>query len=41
MAELGYLSQHLDEAVIYLLRPLVRLGMDLPYGGCPRSEPTA
>jgi hypothetical protein len=35
LAELGYLSQHLDEAVIYLLRPLVRLGMDLLYGGLP------
>ncbi len=35
LAELGYLSQHLDEAIIYLLRPLVRLGMDLLYGGLP------
>jgi SLOG cluster2/TIR domain len=35
LAELGYLSQHLDEAVIYLLRPLVRLGIDLLYGGLP------
>jgi hypothetical protein len=35
LAELGYLSQHLDEAIIYLLRPVVRLGMDLLYGGFP------
>jgi hypothetical protein len=35
LAELGYLSQHLDEAIIYLLRPLLRLGMDLLYGGLP------
>jgi hypothetical protein len=35
LAELGYLSQHLDEAIIYLLRPIVRLGMDLLYGGLP------
>jgi hypothetical protein len=35
LAELGYLSQHLDEAIIYLLRPVVRLGMDLLYGGLP------
>ena len=35
LGELGYLSQHLDEAIIYLLRPLLRLGMDLVYGGLP------
>jgi hypothetical protein len=29
----GYLGQHLEEAVIYLLRPLLRLGTDLVYGG--------
>jgi SLOG cluster2/TIR domain len=38
LAELGYLSQHLDEAIIYLLRPLLRLGMDLLYGGLPPKE---
>jgi hypothetical protein len=32
---LGYLRQHLDETVIYLLRPLLRLGMDLLYAGLP------
>jgi hypothetical protein len=35
LAELGYLSQHLEEAIIYLLRPLLRLGIDLLYGGRP------
>ena len=35
LAELGYLSQHLEEAIIYLLRPLLRLGVDLLYGGRP------
>jgi hypothetical protein len=45
LAELGYLRQHLDEAIIYLLRPLLRLGMDLLYAGLPpkrnRAEPRA
>lgn len=35
LAELGYLQQHLHEAFIYLLRPLVRLGADVMYGGWP------
>jgi hypothetical protein len=35
LAELGYMSQHLEEAIIYLLRPLLRLGVDLLYGGLP------
>lgn len=30
---LGYLTQHLEEALIYLLRPLLRLGVDIMYGG--------
>ena len=30
---LGYLPQHLEEASIYLLRPLLRLGADIMYGG--------
>jgi SLOG cluster2/TIR domain len=38
LAELGYLRQHLDEAIIYLLRPLLRLGMDLLYAGLPPKE---
>jgi hypothetical protein len=33
LAALGYLPQHRDEALIYLLRPLLRLGADLLYGG--------
>ena len=35
LAELGYMSQHLEETIIYLLRPLLRLGVDLLYGGLP------
>lgn len=35
LAGLGYLPQHQDEALIHLLRPLVRLGADLLYGGRP------
>ena len=35
LARIGYLPQHQDEALIYLLRPLVRLGADLLYGGRP------
>jgi SLOG cluster2/TIR domain len=38
LAELGYLRQHLDEAIIYLLRPLLRLGLDLLYAGLPPKE---
>jgi hypothetical protein len=38
LAGLGYLSQHLDEAIIYLLRPLLRLGMDLLFAGPPPKE---
>lgn len=30
---LGYLPQHLEETLIYLLRPLLRLGADVMYGG--------
>lgn len=30
---LGYLEQHRDEALTHLLRPLVRLGVNLLYGG--------
>ncbi len=33
LTALGLLPQHLDEALIYLLRPLLRLGADLIYGG--------
>lgn len=33
LAALGYLTQHQDEALIHLLRPLLRLGADLMYGG--------
>jgi len=33
LGSLGYLPQHLEEAVIYLLRPVLRLGADLVYGG--------
>lgn len=35
LAALGYLPQHQDEALIHLLRPLLRLGADLMYGGRP------
>ncbi len=35
LAALGYLTQHQDEALIHLLRPLLRLGADLLYGGTP------
>jgi hypothetical protein len=38
LARLGYLPQHQDEALIYLLRPLVRLGADLLYGGRPPKK---
>jgi SLOG cluster2/TIR domain len=38
LAELGYLRQHLDEAIIYLVRPLLRLGMDLLHAGLPPKE---
>jgi SLOG cluster2 len=41
LAELGYLHQHLEEAIIYLLRPLLRLGMDLLYGGIPPKRDNA
>jgi hypothetical protein len=42
LAALGYLPQHQDEALIYLLRPLVRLGVDLIYGGTPpQREPSS
>jgi hypothetical protein len=41
LAELGYLRQHLEEAIIYLLRPLLRLGMDLLYGGIPPKRDNA
>jgi len=30
---LGYLPQHLEEAIVHLLRPLLRLGADIMYGG--------
>jgi len=35
LASLGYLPQHQDEALMHLLRPLLRLGADLLYGGKP------
>ena len=35
LAALGYLRQHQDEALIHLLRPLVRMGADLLFGGLP------
>lgn len=35
LAERGLLPQSQDEAMIHLLRPLVRLGADLLYGGLP------
>ncbi len=39
---LGYLPQHLEEASIYLLRPLLRLGADIMYGGSlPKREDLA
>jgi hypothetical protein len=38
LAALGYLPQHQDEALIHLLRPLLRMGADIVYGGTP---PTA
>ena len=39
---LGLLPQHLEEASIYLLRPLLRLGADIMYGGSlPKREDLA
>lgn len=38
LAALGYLPQNQDEALIHLLRPLVRLGADLMYGGRPPKQ---
>ena len=35
LAALGYLPQHQDEALIHLVRPLLRLGGDILYGGLP------
>lgn len=35
LAALGFLPQHQDEALIHLLRPLLRLGADLLFGGKP------
>lgn len=36
---LGYLPQHMEEALVYLLRPLLRLGADILYGGkLPKRE---
>ena len=36
---LGYLQQHMEEALVYLLRPLLRLGADIMYGGrLPKRE---
>lgn len=35
LASIGALEQHQDEALIHLLRPLLRLGADLSYGGIP------
>jgi hypothetical protein len=35
LASMGTLEQHQDEALIHLLRPLLRLGADLSYGGLP------
>ena len=42
LAPLGFLPQHRDEALIYLLRPLLRLGVDLLYAGRlrPRAAPS-
>lgn len=41
LARIGYLPQHQDEALLHLLRPLVRLGADLLYGGTPPKRPGA
>lgn len=38
LAELGLLPQNQDEALIHLLRPLIRLGADLMYGGRPPKQ---
>lgn len=38
LASLGYLPEHMEEAVIYMLRPLLRLGADVMYGGNPPVE---
>ena len=38
LAAIGALPQHQDEALIHLLRPLIRLGVDLYYGGLPPKE---
>lgn len=38
LAGIGYLPQHQDEALIHLLRPLLRLGADLLYGGRPPNR---
>lgn len=35
LAAIGLLPQHQDEALIHLLRPLLRMGADLLYGGRP------
>lgn len=37
LASVGYLPQHQDEALIHMLRPLVRMGADVLYGGYPPS----
>ena len=38
LARTGYLPQHQDEALIHLLRPLIRLGASLMYGGRPPRQ---
>jgi hypothetical protein len=38
LAAIGTLPQHQDEALIHLLRPLLRLGADLSYGGVSPKE---
>lgn len=38
LAAVGVLSQHQNEALLHLLRPLLRLGGDLFYGGLPPKE---
>ena len=38
LAALGLLQQNQDEALFHLLRPLLRLGADLSYGGLPPTS---
>lgn len=38
LAAVGTLSRHQDETLLHLLRPLLRLGADLSYGGLPPKD---